>query len=389
MTSNTDKTSLMLKTKKGYLDSTKIKRIKQTDIANSVDITNASKHFELNLDKLGPYRCNYYKNGRFLLLGGQRGHVAAFDWLTKDLLCEFNIRETVHAVQWLHIPSMFAVAQKNWVHMYDKDGVELNVIKSMYRSTHLDFLEHHFLLASASDKGYISWKDVSIGKDIASFPTKSKITCLTHNPSNALLFCTHPNGTLSMWSPNHNRPAVSMLCHPASVRGVSVTKDGNYFATTGLDRTVRVWDLRNNFKCLKEHNLPHVPDSLHFSQLNMLAVACGKVVNIYKNVCKTDQEITPYLKHDVGHVVSDVYFCNFEDVLGVGHQGGFTSLLVPGSGEPNFDSHESNPFMSKTQQREMEIKMLLDKVSHEMICLDPSDLAKTRKDSVNYQSVEK
>lgn len=378
------KQKLLSRTKKGGIDASKVNKptvsIKQKDIARSVDIANASKYFELELPELGPYRCKYFKNGRYLLLGGNKGHVAAFDWVTKDLLCEFNVRQTVHAIQWLHIPNMFAVAQKDWVHIYDRDGIELNVIKTMYRSTHLDFLEHYFILASASDKGYISWKDVSIGKDIASFPTKTKVNHLTHNPHNGVLLCSHPNGTISMWSPNSNRPLASMLCHPASVQCTSVSADGNYIATSGLDKAIRVWDLRNNYQCLKQHNLNHIPGDIHFSQLGQLAVATGKIVTIYKNACKHGDDIAPYLRHNVGHVVKDVYFCNFEDILGVAHQNGFSSLLVPGSGEPNFDSHESNPFMSKTQQREMEIKMLLDKISYEKICLDSSSLARTRKD---------
>lgn len=362
------KQKFMLRTEKGRVDTSKANKpttsIRQRDIAKAVDITNASKHFELKLDKLGPYKCNYYKNGRCLLLGGRKGHVAAFDWLTKDLMCEFNVRETVHDVQWLHIPNMFAVAQKDWVHIYDKDGVELNVIKTMYRSAHLDFLEHHFLLASVSDKGYVAWKDISIGEDIASFPTKQKVTSLTHNPHNGVLFCAHPNGTVTLWTPNHNRPAVSVLCHPASVRGVTVATDGHYFATTCIDKSVKVWDLRKNYDCIKHHKVNYVPDSAHFSQLGILAVAGGKMVNMYKNACKSGRELTPYLKHNVGSLISNLYFCNFEDVLGVGHHSGFTSLLVPGSGEPNFDSHEANPFMSKSQQQETEVKMLLDKVSY-------------------------
>ncbi len=48
--------------------------------------------FDLSLPDLGPYAIDYTKNGRFLLLGGRKGHLALMDTLRMDVQMEVCFR---------------------------------------------------------------------------------------------------------------------------------------------------------------------------------------------------------------------------------------------------------------------------------------------------------
>ena len=63
-----------------------------------------------------------------------------------------------------------------------------------------------------------------------------------------------------------------------------------------------------------------------------------------------------------------------QDVLAVGHTGGIGTMLVPGAGEPNFDSYVADPFQGKRARQEQEVHQLLDKLKPEMIVLDPTTI---------------
>ncbi|KAF7800151.1 hypothetical protein EIP86_011397 [Pleurotus ostreatoroseus] len=355
-------------------------RVGQGEIVRAAGMEAAQGRREWVLDG-GPYRARYTRNGRHLAIAGKQGHVATFDWQTGTLHSELQLQETCRDITFLHDQSHFAVAQKKYVFIYDRDGVELHRLKSHIEPTRLEFLPYHWLLVSVGNPGTLTYQDTSTGQLIAQHRTKlGACSTLAQNPHTAVIHLGHQNGTLTLWTPNLPTPAVRLLAHSGPVVSASVdpSTGGRYVATAGRDGMVKVWDCRNWRGAVRAWATRGGGAEVEWSQRGALAVASGGSVNVYtKPAIHTPfaPALPPplYLTHPLPHrPLAALRFCPFQDVLTVGHAAGLSAVLVPGAGEPNFDSAEADPFEGRRTRREREVRGLLDKIQPDAITLDPT-----------------
>ena len=86
-------------------------KVKQDELKSLLGVQNAQQSFDLTLKDFAPYKSmDFTRNGRHLLLGSKRGHVALLDWKSKDLVCEFQTKQLIRDVHFLQDQHMFAVA---------------------------------------------------------------------------------------------------------------------------------------------------------------------------------------------------------------------------------------------------------------------------------------
>ncbi|RPA95214.1 BING4CT-domain-containing protein [Choiromyces venosus 120613-1] len=383
---------LLLGEERGYLEAEgmeKTFKFKQADLRKAVDVATAQKGFELKLPTFGPYFMDYTRNGRYLLLGGTKGHVAAFDWREGKLSSEIQLKETVRDVKWLHNELFFAVAQKKYTYIYDSQGVEIHCLKNHIEVTNMEFLPYHFLLATIGNAGWLKYQDTSTGNLVSEHRTRlGSPTSMTQNTRNAIIHVGHGNGSVTLWSPNVSTPAVKMLTNRGPVRAIAIDRGGNYMATAGADSRMNIFDIRT-FKEVHSYYTPTPASSLHISDTGLLSVGWGPHVTVWKDALKVKQT-RPYLSHlqEASHI-SRVRFCPYDEILGVGHHTGFSNLIIPGAGEPNFDALEANPYETTKQRREREVSALLNKLQPEMISLDPDFIGRIDKTSKDVRDAEK
>ncbi|KAF2362758.1 BING4 C-terminal domain [Trinorchestia longiramus] len=363
--------------------------VTQKNILQFADITTKKKSFNLHLDDFGPYRFQYFRDGRHLAMAGQLGHLATMNWVTKKLTMELNAMESLHDVAWLQDTTALAVAQKKWTSIYDDRGTELHVVKRFFNITKLDYLPYHFLLTGLSEEGNLHYLDVSLGKEVLFIkPKQTRAVAMVNSPYNGVMTTAHGGGVVCMWTPNHNEPVGTVLCHKSNISSIAYDPAGRYMLTAGYDRKLNIWDARNLGTQLQSLSLPRgVVNSMSVSQTGLVAVSCARDVSIYRGL--KEGNMVPYLHHPLETKVHQVQFCPYEDVLGISSVTGFSSIIIPGAGEANFDAYEANPFSNRTTRRETLVKNLLEKIPYQHITLDPRTVAQVDVPSLEEKMEEK
>ncbi|KAF6746719.1 WD repeat-containing protein 46 [Ephemerocybe angulata] len=384
-------------------------RVSQDEIVASVGGEAAKGRRELTFGPgQGAKRMKWSQNGK----GGTK--VSSVDWMGGNVNCEVDLLagsnlagaggnggggEAARDVTFLQDQSFFAVAQKRNVFVYDRDGVEVHRLNNIIDPLRLDFLPWHWLLVAVVHELWASiLHRYDHGNADSCAPHEAGCLQYPHsNRHNAVVHLGHQNGCVTLWTPNLPKPAVQILSHMGPVTSISVNPSdggsagsvnmpGRYMATAGRDGKVKIWDCRNWKGVVREWTVRGAGDvELEWSQKGYLGVLSGGSVNVYH----PPHIVTPYtgssssaapplyLSHPIPHKpLQCLRFEPFSDVLAIGHNKGLSSILVPGVGEPQFDSLEADPFENAKARREREVKGLLDKIQPDLITLDPSMVGK-------------
>lgn len=162
---------------------------------------------------------------------------------------------------------------------------------------------------------------------------------------------------------------------------MAIDRLGRYMVSTGQDMRMNVWDIRM-FKPVHSYSCYQPGSSVAISDRNLTAVGWGTQVSVWKGLfdaaaSDAGKVQSPYMAWGGdGQRIETVRWCPYEDILGVTHDKGFASIIVPGAGEANFDATEVNPYETTKQRQEAEVKALLNKLQPEMISLDPNLIGK-------------
>lgn len=345
-------------------------RLNQEELRKEVDVGTLKKLFDFELEG-GPFSMRPTRNGKHVIVGGKRGQLSVVDRTSMNPMCDITVDESVLDVTFLHNYTMFAAAQRKCTYIYDTiSGAEIHRLKDHPMVTHLDFLPEHFLLVSWSENGIIRYLDTSTGQLVARhFSKMGPCHSLRQSDSTGIVHVGHGDGCVSLWTPSIAEPVLKIQAHYGPVSALACHEE-MYVVTAGGEGRWKIWDLRKANAPLSSYSYRGAPpSSIDVSQTGMIGIGNGVRVSVFSAETFKTRANAPYLTHHVPQGVNTVRFCPFEDLLLLGKYNGIASMLVPGSGSGDFDSLGINPFETRNQRREGEVRALIEKIRPDMISL--------------------
>ncbi|KAI5181792.1 U3 small nucleolar RNA-associated protein 7 [Nematocida sp. AWRm80] len=354
-----DKYDILNTTSKGTLSVRET--VTTDDIEDYLNEPIKEKAYKLHMEK-GPYKVRYTPSGDSMLCVGKT-EVKTVNTQTLNAEVETELYDDLYDGTYLHSNAFYALAQSKAVYIYDRDGVELHVLRSHVGARALTFLQDHFLLTSFSDRGMLRYHDTTIGKLVSEISTKERGIAMTHDRSNGVVYLAGASGHISLWTPRTSEYLSKVLCHKSRVNNIQVSENGSILYTTaGGD--LSQWDIRNMFQPLSTESYGMPITSLTVSQTGLIALASRNRVNIINQ--QNELVLSHHTARSITHSLS---FMPYEDVLTIGTIHGIENIIVPGAGQELYRRHE-NPKASKTEKKNAEIRRILEKIPADMIALE-------------------
>ena len=84
-----------------------------------------------------------------------------------------------------------------------------------------------------------------------------------------------------------HEPLVKMLCHKGAIAALAIDRGGRYMATSGVDGTLKLWDVRT-YRPLHSYFAPRTATDLDFSDRGLLAAVHGPTVQVCEECTNPD-----------------------------------------------------------------------------------------------------